>query len=114
MPHSPDTSCNANPAAPSSATQSDAALNTPTQLLCFDIGNTSAHWALFNANAIHARGDIPTSAITEGARSLLRAYPEAALGACSVVPKATDALRALALAEARELYLLTAANAPTL
>lgn len=83
-------------------------------LLCFDIGNTSAHWALFANGVITRRGDIPTAQISEQGATLLDDLPHAQLGACSVVPAATEQLKALAAVRQRSLFILTADNAPTL
>lgn len=83
-------------------------------LLCLDIGNTSAHWALFANGAIAQRGDIPLVDFSPQVSTLLAQHPAARLAACSVVPAATDILRALVTERSRSLFLLTAEDAPTL
>lgn len=117
MAHPPDTllaQTQTQPAAQPLAQPAAQPQPEGTLLLCFDIGNTSAHWALFANDTIARRGDIPTSQISEQAAPLLTAYPHARLGACSVVPAATEQLKALAARCQRTLFILNAADAPTL
>lgn len=104
----------ANPAAQTETSPQDEATTETEVLLCLDIGNTSAHWALFEQDRITGRGDIPTRSLAQGADLLLRAYPRARVGACSVVPAATQALETVMRSHSRSLYLLTANDAPTL
>lgn len=93
--------------------QSSAAISG-NPLLCFDVGNTSAHWALFMQGQVAQRGDIPRAEIPEQIAALLATHREAQLGCCSVVPAATEKLAELARHHRRPLFLLTADSAPGL
>jgi len=77
--------------------------NSPAPVLCLDIGNTHVHHGILNGGNARTTGEISSRALREGdtapaavlIETALREHGAAGLAFCSVVPRATERLRAV-------------------
>jgi len=91
-------------------------------ILCLDVGNTRAHAGVLRGGRVLSQCAVPTAQAADPTAGLGPRFAELALGPnkpegiafCSVVPKATEALKPVLKATGWPLFHLTAAQCPAL